>query len=180
LVPNYYKILGISANATEEQIKLAFRELAKKYHPDVNKSPKAIAMFQQIGAAYETLIDANKRDRYNVLLNYGVSYTPESQAKKPRHRDPRYRPKSATETFYRNTKRKPEKKDSKIILFENFLFATMVFIGLSALTFAIMDLTAENFNEREKGIRGLVFSVLFLTLLIYGWTRFIRPPSHNS
>lgn len=64
----YYKILGIKRSATPEEIKLAYRELAKKYHPDRNPDDKAAEQkFKEIGEAYETLSDPAKRRQYDLL-----------------------------------------------------------------------------------------------------------------
>jgi len=62
---NYYDILGISKNASESEIKSAFRNLAKKYHPDVNKSPDAEEKFKEIQEAYAVLSDKDKREQYD-------------------------------------------------------------------------------------------------------------------
>lgn len=62
---DYYKTLGVERNATDAQIKSAFRKLARKYHPDVNKSPDAVEKFKEINEAYEVLSDKNKRSRYD-------------------------------------------------------------------------------------------------------------------
>lgn len=65
---NYYQILNISQNATQEEIKKAFRTLAKQYHPDVNPSPDANEVMQQITEAYEVLSDIEKRKQYDKKL----------------------------------------------------------------------------------------------------------------
>lgn len=65
---NYYQILNISQNATQEEIKKAFRTLAKQYHPDVNPSPDANEIMQQITEAYEVLSDIEKRKQYDKKL----------------------------------------------------------------------------------------------------------------
>ncbi len=63
---DYYKILEIEKDASEEEIKLAYRRLAKKYHPDLNKTDsRAKEKFIELHEAYETLIDPIKRKIYN-------------------------------------------------------------------------------------------------------------------
>lgn len=58
---NYYEILGVSRNATQEEIKKAFRNLAKKYHPDINLDLKANEIMQEIIEAYNVLLNPNSR-----------------------------------------------------------------------------------------------------------------------
>ena len=64
---DYYEILGVSKDASAQAIKSAYRKLARKYHPDVNKAPDAQAKFKDINEAYEVLGDENKRKRYDQL-----------------------------------------------------------------------------------------------------------------
>lgn len=64
---DYYSILGVPRDADDEAIKKAYRRLARKYHPDVSKEPDATARFQEVGEAYETLKDAEKRAAYDGL-----------------------------------------------------------------------------------------------------------------
>ncbi|MCI8394078.1 MAG: molecular chaperone DnaJ [Bacilli bacterium] len=62
---DYYEVLGLSKGATDEEIKRAFRKLAKQYHPDVNKDPGAEEKFKEIGEAYSVLSDPDKKRQYD-------------------------------------------------------------------------------------------------------------------
>lgn len=67
---DYYEVLGVSRSATAEDVKNAFRSLARKYHPDVNKEPDAEERFKEINEAYGVLSDPEKRAAYD---RYGFS-----------------------------------------------------------------------------------------------------------
>ena len=65
---DYYKILGVNKDATQDQIKAAYRKLARKHHPDLNPNDKeANRRFQQVNEANEVLSDPEKRKKYDQL-----------------------------------------------------------------------------------------------------------------
>jgi len=64
---DYYSVLGVGRNASQDAIQKAYRKLARKYHPDVNKDPSAEEKFKEISEAYEVLRDPEKRKRYDML-----------------------------------------------------------------------------------------------------------------
>ena len=68
---DYFKILGISRNATDQEIKSAFRKLARQFHPDLHPhDEKAESEFKEINEAYEILSDEDKKNSYEEYLSY--------------------------------------------------------------------------------------------------------------
>ncbi len=70
---DYYEILGVARNADADELKQAYRRLARKYHPDVNKAPEAEDRFKEINTAYEVLAEPEMRARYDRFGEAGVS-----------------------------------------------------------------------------------------------------------
>ena len=175
MLPDFYKILDVSINASEEEIKLAFRSKAKRLHPDINPSKNALKKFQILALAYETLTNTEKRKKYDLKKMFGIELTPESETRQPKHRDPRYRPGATKEAFAGEYAPHPKKeKRERIIWLEYTLFISLLIIGFSALGFAVTDLVSNDFDATKKGMTGLLFSCSFLTILIYGWFFYIR------
>lgn len=67
---NYYAILGVTPDSTGAEVKSAYRKLARKYHPDVNKSLESIQIFKDISEAYDTLSHDDKRKQYDMLNGF--------------------------------------------------------------------------------------------------------------
>jgi molecular chaperone DnaJ len=69
---DFYKVLGVKEKATPDEIKKAYRKLAKKYHPDANQGdPKAAERFKEVGEAYSVLSDPKKRKQYDQMRRFG-------------------------------------------------------------------------------------------------------------
>ncbi|RYB81432.1 DnaJ C-terminal domain-containing protein [Legionella pneumophila] len=74
---DYYKIMGVSQDASDKDIKMAYRKLARKYHPDISKEPDAEERFKEMAEAYEVLKDPKKRAEYDQYLKY-KEFNPQS------------------------------------------------------------------------------------------------------
>lgn len=66
MATDYYAVLGVRRDASQEEIKKAFRRLARELHPDVNPDPKTQERFKEINAAYEVLSDPQKKQVYDL------------------------------------------------------------------------------------------------------------------
>ena len=71
---DYYKTLGVSKTASDEEIKSAYRNLARQFHPDVNKEPGAEDKFKEVNEAYQVLSDAEKRKKYDQFGSEWQNY----------------------------------------------------------------------------------------------------------
>lgn len=77
---DYYKIMGLADNATDKDIKQAYRRLARKYHPDLNKQPEAESQFKELGEAYEVLKDPKKKQEYDHYRQYSAAHQQDSSS----------------------------------------------------------------------------------------------------
>ncbi|TRX02029.1 DnaJ domain-containing protein [Flavobacterium gawalongense] len=170
---DYYKVLNISENATLEEIKKAFRELAKEYHPDKNKSIDASQKFRDVFEAYEILkdkitkdiFDERRRKFYNKQSaefkneKYTKSETYE-HVKKEANKRAEYFSRMTFDDFIQSSIFMLKKATSKFALILMFLFGLfMIFFGLFALV---------NANNNEGlGFLIMLFCFAFGGTLIY-------------
>src|SRR3989338_3003433 len=71
MAEDYYEVLGVSKNSSKEEIKKAYRELAKKYHPDISKEKDAAEKFKKVSEAYAVLSDDTKKSQYDQFGSTG-------------------------------------------------------------------------------------------------------------
>jgi curved DNA-binding protein CbpA len=163
---DYYKILGISQNATPEQIRQAYRTKAKMYHPDINKNPDAKILFQLLNEAYQILMNPEKKRWYDFKLKYPstTGMKPQPDKKRP----------STYESYYKAyTRYQQEEQEEKEYgkyrktLLDNFLFYFLVVSGFLAILFSAIDLVTDKVNQ--KNMSGMIFGVWFLFILFLGW-----------
>ena len=83
MATDYYDILQVHPKAEKEVIKAAYRKLAAKYHPDMNKAPDAMEKMKQINAAYEVLSDPAKRAVYDAATGVGSMRVPSGRVYVP-------------------------------------------------------------------------------------------------
>lgn len=148
---NYYEILGLSATATDHEIKHVFRRLAVAYHPDKNPAPEAEAIFREVNEAYEVLGDPSKRIFYDQLLSGMVTVIPD-QSSQPWHRDPAYRKRK--QAGYKPPPRGPS---ARMVMMESFVkyvqILSWVAWGWSLLL--IVDYTLPSGVIKEKVVTNV-------------------------
>jgi len=173
MVTDYYKILNIPRNASQEVIHKAYRSKAKIYHPDVNQREGAKNNFLIVSEAYQTLINPDKKKWYDFKLNYPTSTGLTKGHKGYRHQEhygaERY------STFYNsniksqnvNQQGMEETKYTKTIV-DKVLFYSLVATGVFAIIFSVSRLDFGKLDD-SSDFGGIIFGISFLLLLFYGW-----------
>jgi hypothetical protein len=147
-VKDYYAILGVHHNASEAEIKRAFRRLAVKYHPDKNPDHLAEQLFKEINEAYSVLGDPSERRAYdNRLENPFASILTEDP--QPRHRDPAYKRKPPAN-------QRPPRESETLVLMKEYIgyvqWASRIGLVLSVIFFIDYVIPHSIVEEEVSGV----------------------------
>lgn len=156
-LPDYYKVLGVPYDALPADIKKAYKEKARKYHPDVYKGENSVEIFQLLNIAYHTLIDPTKRKYYDLQLMYPSGFLTKPDARYRHPADAKYyrRPNHMAPVYPKNYAR-------NIRRLNNFILYSIVAILSFGIVIGLIDLIV-NFR-----FSGLLFSIVSMTILIAG------------
>lgn len=129
---DYYYVLGIARNASQEEIKTAYRKLSKKFHPDVNGGDEFFEdRFKEIQTAYETLTDFSKRRRYDSLLNdFSNPKNQDKQTNKTYSNPPKPEPTRPKPQENKNYKKTDKTSYSKLFAFLFIGFICLLSISI--------------------------------------------------
>jgi len=179
---DYYKILGLPKGASKEEIKRAYREKAKRYHPDRNKHPRAAEAFVLINEAYEMLTnpvvlkssegeDLEKRRKY-----YGNSKAGE-QGFDERREAARKRAEMNAERSFEQFTKSPIYKTAMVVSSMLDFFA--VFFSVLMIIFPFMAYLATSEEDRE-GIYGMFSLSIIGFILLIGYWKYVIKGDNDS
>ena len=164
---NYYRLLGVSENASIAEIKAAYKVLAKKYHPDKNNgNPHAEERFKKINAAYQVLSNEDKRTAYNIKRAY---YAQQPQAQPYQQRPPYYPPRPQyPKPPGANAQARPKTRPyvSTKTNIRDTVWALSMFIGLASLLTAGILLYQYNTDVKLKKAKELKQAVVLQSKML--------------
>ena len=163
MTEDYYQILGVSRDSGTQEIRRAYYRMAKSWHPDLNHARDAKSRFQEISRAYSVLSDPSARAVYDGTA-------PDPWVRNRRRDYYRYGTSSGRPASPGNEppaqRQEPYRRDPML---DQVLFATLLFVGISAIGHGIFDVLTSEKDEAAK-IGGLVLGLFFTAMLAYGWT----------
>jgi curved DNA-binding protein CbpA len=153
---NYYNILGISPAASAKEVKVAYKRLALKYHPDKNPGDaRAEELFKLVNTAYQTLSNANKRARYDMRLQYQRRQQRAVVQYQQQYQDPRYtqtrEPAGVSERSYRNIRRDDNRFSRKDWYITFGFVAGLLFFSL------LLKVTMDHITGEDKYKTALTY-----------------------
>lgn len=193
-IPNYYKVLNVAYEASEQEVKKAYRLLAKKLHPDANKSPNAHEAFIELQRAYEILSNSVLRNKYNQEYKraYGTNTQQESKnysdktekynetysENKPHHfydEELNKKTKEASQKAEKYAKMTAEEFSS--MLSETRFQLKHIFIlllGVTILFIGLVVLKDSEFAHEKPNLMALFYGLGFLSIFYYFQKSFSR------
>ncbi|HRS54079.1 MAG TPA: J domain-containing protein [Bacteroidales bacterium] len=172
MLEDYYNILGVSYEASSDEIRRAYRLKAKQLHPDITGKEEDKTAFQLLNEAYHVLINEDRRRGYDFLLKYR---TVKNELK---HNDYYYKrygiSKRAANNYYKEkqpsqiniTQRKKQQYTRTV--FDSYVFYFFLMLGITGIIFGTIDLLKGTWKENQA-IGGILFGISFTILLIKGW-----------
>ena len=163
-------MLEITPDASAKDIKRAYRKLAMRFHPDVNKESLAYEAFLLINEAYTVLSDNEARRKYDINMKYGFDMH-EITVKENKYTQGNGK-KYGTAYKYPNQPKRPSRNRENLEPTNNIInhvtFYFMLLVGLYAIIISAKNLLA-NGTDDKYSINGLAFGLCFTILLIYGF-----------
>lgn len=128
---DYYELLGVTKSSRPEEIKAAYRDLVKRYHPDVNPAGNAAVMFRLIQEAYEVIGDPQKRAAYDAPPTHAQQQEPTQQQPSKQHKKSSQKPfKQRKRILLTNDLSFDELRQSKFVFLESVFIAVLLFVVL--------------------------------------------------
>lgn len=173
MLQNYYKILGVSETANNDEIKKAYRNKAKLMHPDITGDNNKRTEFQLLNEAYHILINEDRRRGYDFLYKYS------SINEKIKNEDyyKRYGTSGRnSQNYYSQKEKQPteininkaKNNHYKKTIFDTYAFYFFLSLGFAGILFGLIDLFTKSWEE-QKGLSGILFGLTFTSFLIIGW-----------
>ena len=166
---NHYQILGISETASQEQIRQAYKSLAKRYHPDINPDPIVAEQFKEITAAYNVLSDPNKKFIFDNQL---IRQRAQQQAQRERYQQqqrpqqPYTAPRRERASYRKWTPKKEIKFDPRLERLGN-IFVVLFFVAIGIIVFSISSYSNYLKEKEKKENIAIIKSYLLQTSLHY-------------
>ena len=171
---DFYKILDLPRDASNEDIKRAYRNKAKEVHPDVNNSPKANEVFAVVNEAYETLSDDKKRYLHDMKLNYADTARAKAERKKQYYgssvkNDSYTNPSSFHYDWNTFKKGNPIEKDDYYYFRQSPIIYNLLFVSGMFLGFVIVIVTIVGTFNNYWPKPFILISILGFILIYQGW-----------
>ena len=173
---DYHKILGLKKDAGPDEIKRAYRQLAKKYHPDINKAPDAHDQFIKITEAYEILINRDLHEYYfhrETTRDPGFMHAQYEKAREEARENARRYARMKYEKFIREQEAFKKSGWHDLILTLRYVLRIMVFPIIAFLI--VMPLVSEEVSQHPSGfVMFWLFATILIIFVVNNWKKYFR------